>query len=209
MNKSLELIVGRRFLYGQRNLLIAANEAFLLPGRDLPTGSVPNGDISSSKDSKGPFLESHVYLHLKDVREGFLVKYDWVFLNDRILFIRMAGIGTFISKNVLNRYASLLGEERASALIERLREIRRKKASGLSEKDISNILQVDTRNSQILLSQVKSAVFKRRKIQFQCRLVLVTEHKKIRKADISWSDASWKNIALFLKARLGPRLIER
>jgi hypothetical protein len=179
-----------------------------LSGREIPNGAT-DGTLLPDSDSSGAFQESHVYLHLKDVREGFLLKYDWVFLNDRILFVRMAGIGTFISKNVQSRYAAILGDEQASSLIERLRDIRRKKASGLSEKDISNILRVDTRNSEILFSQIKRAVFARRRIQFQCRLIIVSESNKIRKADISWSDASWKNIALFLKARLGSKLLER
>jgi tRNA A-37 threonylcarbamoyl transferase component Bud32 len=121
----------------------------------------------------------------------------------------MAGIGAFISKNVLDRYAVVLDEDCALSLIDRLRAIRRKQSSALSEKDIPDILRVDAHNSQILFSKINSAVFKRRKIPFQCRLVLVSENGQIHRADISWTDASWRNIALFLKARLGPRLLER
>ncbi len=153
-----------------------------------------------------PPPENDVYLHLKDVKEGFFVKYDWIFLNDRILFVRMVGIGTFVAKNVTTSYSQILGKNAAAALIKRLKELRRRKVSTLSDQDIVNILTIDRKNTEMLYSDMDQVTLERKflgyRLTVSCKLVA-------RRADISWTRVSHKKIVLFFKARVESRFFDR
>ncbi|MHB1909053.1 MAG: hypothetical protein ACYCQJ_09330 [Nitrososphaerales archaeon] len=151
--------------------------------------------------------ERQVYLYLKDVKEGLFTKYDWLFLNDRIVFIKPSGIGTFVTKTAVAEYTSVLGPFVASALIKRLRDLRRKKTPSLSVQDIQNILKVNPRNSQIFYSEMSLARMQPRTLGGYT--LIVFSKKSTRKATLSWTKVSFKNIRLFFRARLGSRFIER
>lgn len=162
---------------------------------------------SSPGDAVSPQRESDVYLYLKDVRQGMFVKFDWVFLNDRVLFVRMAGIDPFVSKRVITDYTKILGQEVATNLITRLRNLRRKKECSLTKGDISNLLIVERRNTQMLFESVNRVLVERKFIGGY-RLTLVS-NPEVRRADVFWSNVSRKNMVHFFRARVGSRLVER
>lgn len=170
------------------------------PGDKLPMYTPPGDAIS-------PQSESDIYLYLKNVRQGMFVKFDWILLNDRVLFVRMAGIDPFVSKRVITDYTKILGREVAIKLITRLRNLRRKKECSLTKGDISNLLIVDRRNTQMLFDSV-TRVLVEGKFFGGYRLTLVS-NPEIRRADIHWSNVSKKNMVHFFRARVGSRLVER
>jgi hypothetical protein len=151
-------------------------------------------------------LENDVYLRLKDVRDGLVSKCDWIFLNDRIILIRMAGIGTFVSKNVKKSYSDILGNHAASSLIKRLRDLRRRKLAALTNQDLIHILSVDPRNSEILYSDMEKVILERK--FFGGYRLTIKSGAISKKADISWTQASYKKLVLFFKARVGSRFKE-
>ena len=151
--------------------------------------------------------ENDVYLHLKDVKEEFFVKYDWIFLNDRILFVRMAGIGTFVAKTVKTSYSQILGKDVASSLIKRLKELRKKKVSTLSDQDIVNILTVDQRNMEILYSDMSRVRLERKLFRGYC--LTISSKSIARKVDIPWTRVSHRKMVLFFRARVGSRFFDR
>ena len=159
------------------------------------------------EDLLQPPPENDVYLHLKDVKEGVFVKYDWIFLNDRILFVRMAGIGIFVAKNVTTSYSQILGRNTASALIKHLKELRRRKVSTLSDQDIVNVLTVDRRNTEMLYSDM-DRVRLERKLFAGYRLTVSCKSVN-RRADIPWTRVSHKKMVLFFKGRAGSRFFDR
>jgi hypothetical protein len=150
--------------------------------------------------------EKDVYLYLRDVNNGIFVKYDWIFLPDRILFVRMAGIGGFVSKNVLTRYASIIGEKEATVLINRLRDLRRRKSSSISEQDARNLLAVEARNSEIRYDDVRAVII--RKGLFGRYSVTIVTRSGVRQATITARKLSNKTLVLYFRARIGPRLLE-
>lgn len=151
--------------------------------------------------------ERQVYLYLRDVKESLFTKYDWLFLNDRIVFMRMSGIGTFVSKDVVASYAGALGTTVATMLIKRLKDLRRKRSTSLSDQDIQNILKVCDRNSQMFYSEMSLVRMRPRTLGGYT--LIVVSNNVVRKAGLSWTKVSFKNIRLFFRARLGSRFIER
>jgi hypothetical protein len=154
-----------------------------------------------------PPPENDVYLYLKDVKEKVFSKYDWIFLNDRIIFVRTEGIGTFVAKKVRTSYSEILGEDKGNALIKKLRELRGKKVSTISDQNIVDILSVDQKNMQILYSDMDQVRLDRRLFRGY-RLVIASRSVK-RVADIAWNRVSQKRLVLFFKARVGSRFFDR
>jgi hypothetical protein len=151
--------------------------------------------------------ENDVCLYLKDVKEQFFSKYDWVFLNDKMLFISTEGIGMFVAKKVRTTYSEILGKDKASALIKRIMDLRGKKISTLSDQDIVNILAVDKKNMEMLYSDVDIVKLERKFLRGY-RLTIISESMK-RIADIAWNRVSYRRLALFFKARVGSRFLDR
>jgi hypothetical protein len=163
------------------------------------------GKSQKGSDSLGALPENDVYLYLKEVKDGVFAKSDWIFLNDRILFVRMAGLGFFVAKSVQSSYSEIIGKNAASALIKRLRDLRRKKSSTLSNQDIVNILSVDPKNMEMLYLDMDRVTFGRKFGGYH----LTVSSKTITKiADIPWTKVSYKKVVLFFKARVGSRFME-
>jgi hypothetical protein len=151
--------------------------------------------------------ENDVYLHLMDVKEGVFSKYDWIFLNDRILFVNMTGIGTFVSKNIKMSYSQILGGSTATKLITRLKELRRKKVCTISDQDIVNMLSVDQKNAEMLYADMEEVRLEKRFLRGY-RLI-VSSKSTTRKADVPWNKVSYKKLILFFKARVGSRFYDK
>ncbi len=152
-----------------------------------------------------PPPENEVYLHLKNVKDKVFTKYDWIFLNDRILFVKMTGIGIFVANNVLTKYTGIMGAKAAMGLIKHLKELRKKKSSTLSDQDLVHILSVED-NSELLYADMEQVRLKRKFLGGYRLLVL--SKSLARKADIPWNKVSYKKLVHFFKARVGTKFIE-
>jgi hypothetical protein len=163
------------------------------------------------KDASGVIgtLSKDVYLYLRDVKRGFFSpKYDWLFLNDRIIFINISKIGRYhLPKSVITKYSDSIGDAAAAtALLKRLQSLRRRKACSILVEDIENLLRADGSNFGLKYSDM-SRVRLQKKFFGDYNLTIVSK-QRVEKVSVLLDKVFFKSLVFFMKARVGSRFVE-